>query len=48
MRSTEPPLLLVQVNERRTKNKIAHAIELFKSLENYDAMAEILRRLPNE
>jgi len=37
-----------QLNERRTKNKVAHALEIFRSLENYDAMAELLRRLPGE
>jgi hypothetical protein len=37
-----------QVNERRTKNKIVHAVEVFKALENFDAIAEVLRRLPGE
>jgi hypothetical protein len=37
-----------QVNERRTKNKVAHALQQFRALENYDAMAELLRRLPDD
>lgn len=36
------------VNVRRTKNKVAYALGIFHILENFDAMAEILMRLPIE